>query len=310
MITRKALRLGSVLRYSWKNLTYSFCIALATYFMHIYFMDKNVSIPPSVVAILGTALAIIMAFRNASAYDRWWGTRKHWASIESESRTFTRQALTVVDPDHIPEELLNRSLQLVQGQLGWVNAMRLQLNGITDLIEWKERVGVYFSKEDYDRISTRSNVVTQIGMLQGNAIKELNAEEVLDIYSYIQIDDTITRLTDLQGDLEAIKDTPLPRPYDYYTRAFLAVFILFFPFGMIDTFWRLNAPLLIVPVTMVVSWIFYQIYVFGTVMSQPFEFQTSVPMDYIVRKIEIDLKEIIGEKNIPDPVLEKAGVLT
>ena len=79
---------------------------------------------------------------------------------------------------------------------------------------------------------------------------------------------------------------------------------------MIDTFWRLNAPLLIVPVTMVVSWIFYQIYVFRTVMSQPFEFQTSVPMDYIVRKIEIDLKEIIGEKNIPDPVLEKAGVLT
>lgn len=79
---------------------------------------------------------------------------------------------------------------------------------------------------------------------------------------------------------------------------------------MIDTFWRLNAPLLIVPVTMVVSWIFYQIYVFGTVMSQPFEFQTSVPMDYIVRKIEIDLKEITGKKNIPDPVLEKAGVLT
>ncbi len=68
--------------------------------------------------------------------------------------------------------------------------------------------------------------------------------------------------------------------------------------------------MLIVPVTMLVSWIFYQFYVFGTVMSQPFEFQTSVPMDYIVRKIEIDLKEIIGEKHIPDPVLEKAGVLT
>ena len=310
MITRKSLRLGPVLRYSWKNLIYSFCVALATYFMHIYFLEKNVSIPPSVVAILGTALAIIMAFRNASAYDRWWVTRKYWASIESESRTFTRQALTVVDPDHIPEELLNRSLQLVQGQLGWVNAMRLQLNGNDNPKDWDERVGVYFSKEDYERISTRSNAVTQIGMLQGNAIKELNAQEVLDIYSYIQIDDTITRLTDLQGELEAIKDTPLPRPYDYYTRAFLAVFILFFPFGMIDTFWRLNVPLLIVPVTMVVSWIFYQIYVFGTVMSQPFEFQTSVPMDYIVRKIEIDLKEIIGEKNIPEPILEKAGVLT
>ena len=60
---------------------------------------------------------------------------------------------------------------------------------------------------------------------------------------------------------------------------------------------------------MVVSSIFYQIYVFGTVMSQPFDFQTSVPMDFIVRKIEIDLKEIIGEKDIPDSIQEKDGVL-
>ena len=230
MITRKSLRLGPVLRFSWNNLTYSFFAALMTYIMHVYLVDENVSIPPSVVAILGTALAIIMAFRNASAYDRWWGTRKQWANIESESRTFTRQALTVVDPDHISEALLERCLQLVRGQMGWVNALRLQLKENHNDQEWDEKVGVYFSQKDYQKIRSRKNPVTQIGMLQGNAIKELNAEEVLDIYSYIQIDDTITRLTDIQGSLEAVRDTPLPRPYDYYTRAFLAVFILFFPF--------------------------------------------------------------------------------
>ena len=213
----------------------------------------------------------------------------------------------MVDPDHIPGKLLERSYQLVRGQIGWLHALRLQLKEIRDEKVWDSEVRPYFSEEEYRVITGRSNRVTAIGMHQGNGIKELNADEVLDIYSYIQIDDTITRLTDIQGSLERLQDTPLPRPYDYYTRAFLAVFILFFPFGMIDVFWQLSIPLLIVPVTMVAGWIFYQTYIFGTVMSSPFEFRTDVPMDFIARNIEIDLKEIIGEKDIPLPIEPRSG---
>lgn len=307
MITRKTLHFGNAVRFAWKNLLYSGIISTLAFFVHRFYMDDYVSIPSAVVAILGTALAIIMAFRNAAAYDRWWGARSQWARVASESRTFTRQALTVVDPDHIPTELLDRSYQLVRGQIGWVNALRLQLKEVADEEVWKKEVGVYFNPDEYREIQSKSNRVTAIGMHQGNGIKELNAEDVLDIYSYIQIDDTITRLSDIQGALESIQDTPLPRPYDYYTRAFLAVFILFFPFGMIDVFWQLSLPLLIVPVTMVVGWIFYQIYIFGTVMSEPFAYRTDVPMDFIARKIEIDLKEIIGEKDIPTNIEPRNG---
>lgn len=189
-----------------------------------------------------------------------------------------------------------------------VQALRPRLKGVEDEEVWKQEVARYFDQKDYEAIESKTNRVTAIAMHQGNVIKEVNAQEVLDIYSYIQIDDTITRLTELQGMLEKLKDTPLPRPYDYYTRAFLAVFILFFPFGMIDTFWKLNLPLLIVPVTVVVGWIFYQIYVFGTVMSQPFNFKTDIPMDFIARNIEIDLKEIIGEE-APDALSSEKGYL-
>lgn len=279
------------------------------FFVHRFYRDDYVSIPPSVVAILGTALAIIMAFRNASAYERWWNAHSLWANMASESRTFTRQALTVVDPDHIPGELLERSYQLVRGQIGWVQALKLQLKDVRHKEVWTTLVAPYFSDEVYESIFQRTNRVTAIAMHQGNGIKELNADEVLDIYSYIQIDDTNSRLTELQGSLERIQDTPLPRPYDYYTRAFLAVFILFFPFGMIDVFWQLSIPLLIIPVTMVVGWIFYQIYVFGTVMAQPFSFKTDIPMDFIVRNIEIDLKEIIGEGEVPPPIESRKGYL-
>ena len=140
------------------------------------------SIPPSVVAILGGALAILLAFRNASAYERWWEARKIWGMIVNESRTFTRQALTVADPDNVPDELLQSSYKLVRGQIASIYAMRLQTKEITDREVWDREVGVYFSPKEYEGFMKANNRVTQIGMHQGWAIKELNARRVLDMY--------------------------------------------------------------------------------------------------------------------------------
>tara|TARA_R110002096_G_scaffold394029_1_gene589226 strand:- start:149 stop:526 length:378 start_codon:yes stop_codon:yes gene_type:complete len=122
------------------------------------------------------------------------------------------------------------------------------------------------------------------------------------------MDDTLTRLTDLQGRCERIKSTPLPRPYDYYTMLFLNLFILFFPFAFIEMFISLSAPLLVIPVTAIIGWIFYQIYVFGLVMSNPFEnWKTDVALSAISNVIEIDLKEIIDDKDVPTKMQPEDG---
>jgi len=251
---------------------------------------------------------VTIGFRNSSAYDRWWEARKIWGGVVNESRTFTRQALTIVDPRDVPAELLKDCHDLVRGQIAWVNALRLQLRNQTDEKLWQKEVGQYLKEEDYKEIMTKSNKVTQIAMLQGYAIKEINAHETMDIYSYIQMDDTLTRLTDLQGRSERIKSTPLPRPYDYYTKLFLNLFILFFPFAFIEMFISLTAPLLVIPVTAIIGWIFYQIYVFGLVMSNPFEnWKTDVAISAISNVIEIDFKEIIDDKDIPSKLQPENG---
>ena len=59
-----------------------------------------------------------------------------------------------------------------------------------------------------------------------------------------------------------------------------------------------------------VGWIFYQIHVFGKVLPHPFQnWRTDVPLDAICRTIEIDLKEMLGDKDVPTPVLPERGVL-
>jgi putative membrane protein len=168
----------------------------------------------------------------------------------------------------------------------------------------------HLSEEEYALIMSKSNRATQIGMLQGYAIKELNAHETMDTFSYIQMDDTLTRITELQGMAERIKTTPLPKPYDYYTMTFLGIFIFFFPFAFMEIFRQLKAVFLIFPVTVIIGWIFYQIYVFGRVMSNPFKnWKTDVALDSITRVIEIDLLETIGEGDVPKPVMEKRGAI-
>jgi len=147
-------------------------------------------------------------------------------------------------------------------------------------------------------------------MLQGDQIKELEASKDLDTFSYIQMDDTLTRLTELQGKTERIKSTPLPRPYEYYTLAFLNLFVLTFPFGIIAMLHELNEAYLVFPITILVSWMFYQIYVLGKVLSNPFDnIKTDVALDAICRTIEIDLLEIVHGENVPAPLKPVKGVL-
>lgn len=310
MITRTHLRIDTAIVYSWKNLLFSFICSLLAYLVHTTLGNDSFIIPTSVVAILGTALAIILGFRNSSAYERWWEARKIWGGIVNESRTLTRQVLTIVDPHNIPPGLWEASTQVVRRQLAWINALRLQLRQITNEEEWKQHVARHLSEGDYTFIKSKTNKVTQLAMLQGNQIKEINSDEILDVFSYIQMDDTLTRLTDLQGMCERIKSTPLPRPYDYYTMAFLSLFIFFFPFAFMSEFEALHVPYLIFPVTMFVGWIFYQIYVLGKVLSRPFDnLKTDIALNAICTTIEIDLKEIIEDKDVPTPLKPVDGAL-
>jgi putative membrane protein len=310
MITRTYLRPYTAIRFAWKNILFSAICASAAYAFAVLPYLPQVRVPVAVVAILGTALAIILGFRNTSAYERWWEARKIWGGIVNESRTFTRQALTLEDHRTERTQHYEKCHQLVRTHLAWINALRLQLRERTDHEHWRTGVARHLSPELYAEVRRFSNKVTYLGIHQGKVLKELTCDGVMDSYSYIQIDDTLSRLTDLQGMAERIKSTPLPRPYDYYTMTFLSLFIAFLPFGMIDLFYEPNLMWLIFPVTILVGWIFFQIYIFGKVMATPFEnWHTDVALDAICTTIEIDLRETLGDTDIPNKAVPVDGVL-
>src|SRR5690606_12419351 len=52
---------------------------------------ESLVIPLGLIAIVGTAISLLLAFRTGQSYDRWWEARIIWGAIVNDSRTLLRQ---------------------------------------------------------------------------------------------------------------------------------------------------------------------------------------------------------------------------
>ncbi len=121
----------------------------------------------------------------------------------------------------------------------------------------------------------------------------------------MQLDNTLTQLYNLQGAAERIKNTPLPRQYAFFTNLFTWIFVLLIPFGFIENFHWMT-----VPFSILLSWIFLTIEHVGKYTENPFDNVVhDVPMSTLSRVIEIDLREQLGENDLPEPAPPVGGIL-
>src|SRR5258705_13645713 len=81
---------------------------------------KWAGIPWAVVALLGTATAFIVGFKNLQSYNRTWEARQIWGDILSGTR-----AWGTVSRDYLDDA--EKSKELVYRHLAWLTALRYQL---------------------------------------------------------------------------------------------------------------------------------------------------------------------------------------
>lgn len=84
------------------------------------------------------------------------------------------------------------------------------------------------------------------------------------------------------------------------------------PFGMISEFEKLGAHFiwLTVPFSVMVSWVFHTMEKIGESSENPFQGgPNDVPMNNLSRTIEIDLREMLDETDIPKPTEQVNNIL-
>jgi putative membrane protein len=269
----------------------------------------DVTLPFSVVGILGSALAIFIAFRNQSSYSRWWEARTIWGGIINNSRIFARQIIANADNavatgKASKDEVAIYKKEMIHRQIAFSHALRLHLRKQDSMEDLRHLI----SEAEYKDLLTKDNKPNILLNTQGIRIKEAMLREILGAFDNISMEPNLATFNNWQGACERIKNTPLPMNYQYFTKLFLYVFIFVLPFSLVSDFFKQKVDFLIIPVSFIISFIFSIMNRVGEINEAPFEnVITDVPLTALCNTIERDLKEMLGEQDRPEKLAAKKG---
>lgn len=328
MYTKRNYGFWMTLNWSKLPLIYGVLYSAAIYAI-IYFTEFNIRLPWQPVSVVGIAVAFYLGFKNNSSYDRTWEARKIWGAIVNDSRSFGAAVVAFVQGENaatIQKELIYR-------HLAWLTALRHQLRLAQEWEHTEERVNGKFPKiicEDYhnklegelhnylpaseiEALKEKSNTATQIMANQSRRLQELRDQNYFEDFRHMEFHSLVTRNYDNQGKSERIKNFPFPRQYASTALWLTLVFCALMPFGLLDIFNREESPILFWTAPLVsglLIWIFFLMEKIGDYSENPFEgTYNDVPITTIARGIEIDLREMIGDENIPAPFKSDNGFL-
>lgn len=294
----------------------------------VYFFKLNISIPWSPISIIGIAVAFYLGFKNNSSYDRTWEARKIWGGIVNNSRSFGAAVMAFVQGNQ--QEQVKK--ELIYRHLAWITALRHQLrlsrpwehtenrlNGLyapTVSEDYTSRLDselkIFISAEEMAALNGKTNKATQILKKQSERLQELKDQGYFEDFRHMEFQHYINFFYEDQGKSERIKNFPFPRQYASVALWMSVVFSIFVPFGLLDilkdkndwTFWL--APFL----SGLIIWVFFLMEKIGDYSENPFEgTYNDVPITSISRGIEIDLREMLNDADIPPPVKDQNGFL-
>jgi ion channel-forming bestrophin family protein len=288
---------------------------------------KWIAIPWVPVSIIGTAAAFLVGFKNTQTYGRLWEARQIWGAIVNTSRTWG-----ILSKDFV---LADTSVckELIYRHCAWLTALRFQLRKPQSwentnkkhfveyrnyfvVPEWKgtleEELKKYLSEEELTYILSKKNRATQLIALQSKQLKALRGAGKIEPNEYTEMERCLAALYDHQGKCERIKNFPYPRQFATINLYFIWLFVFMLPFGMLNEFQKLGGQLvwLTIPFTVIVAWVFTSIEKVGEATENPFEGGANdIPMAALSRTIEIDLRDMLNEADLPEALVPVNKIL-
>ncbi|RNA62072.1 multidrug transporter [Chryseobacterium nematophagum] len=301
----------------------------------LYFVGWTfLSFPWQPIAIMGTAVAFIVGFKNNASYSRLWEARQIYGAIINDSRSYgyiLRDALIQRNPDKVKEMFLRHYawLTALRFQLreprAWENMNTEQFNEYAKKYDIPERLSTlddelkkYLPEMELQYILNKKNRATQLIANQSKELSQIYASDEINDFQWTQINQQLIKLTDNQGKAERIKNFPYPRNFSSITTYLLLLFIIFVPFGLLKEFDALGNGTFFegwtlwfnIPFSLLVTWCFHTLDSVGEASVNPFEGSPNdVPITQISRTIEIDMRDMLDESNLPAAIMAKNNIV-
>lgn len=289
MLTESRIPLGYIVKKVWRDAITAVVIAVVVEVL-IHLNRKYVPVVPAALpAFLGTAISLLLSFKLNQSYDRWWEARKIWGAIVNDSRSLVRQALTFVEP--VAPDRVER---LARRQIAWCYSLGQSLRRL----DWKKGTEGHLREEDLAAVAPIGNKPLALLQLHAEDVAGLARDGHLTDFQRIQLDDTLRRLTDWMGMCERIRSTVFPRTYRAFLKVFIYMFITVLAIALADVQggWQ-------IAMTTALAIPFFLLERTASHMQDPFENRpTDTAMTAIARTIEINILQLIGESDVPEPV--------
>jgi len=300
-----------------------------------YFGWHFLALPWQPLALLGTGLAFIIGFKNNASYGRIWEARQIYGSVINDSRNF---AFLVRDTAGGKQSPIVK--QLFYRHFAWLTALRYQLREPRNwentsrksnqeflrthyrIPEWdgklEEVLGSYLEEKELTYILSKKNRATQLLALQSEQVAALKKEGHINDIQWFELQQGIIRLIDDQGKAERIKNFPYPRNFASVTTYLMFVFILLLPFGLLREYDKLGEGTFLegysiwlnVLFSTIVAWAFHVLDTIGESSVNPFEGSANdIPITQISRMIEIDMRDMLDETSLPQPIVAENNIL-
>ena len=288
---------GSILQSIRTTLVLNIVLATLVTLVHGHLFTLKITVTPIPFTLIGLPLAIFLGFRNNTAYDRYWEARKLWGELVLRMRSLSRQCQGLIQLDQ-PLDPARRDddvrVRMVHRAIAFAHALRLQLRDQKDdavLQRWT-------TAAEFAQIRTASNQADALMLAMGRDLGDCVRKGQIDPCLAVTIDTSLTALTAAAASCERIKHTPIPFSYTLllHRTAYLYCFLL--PFGLVDTTGFMT-PF----VVGIVAYTFFGLDALGDEIEEPFGMASNdLPLDTLCRGIEINLRESLGETDLPEPL--------
>lgn len=344
MFVKRNFGIKRLFLFTWHHIVWLSIWGAVPVLIHNYAHEFWFSVPWLPVSLIGVAVAFFVGFKNNAAYERLWEARKIWGAIVNSSRAWgsisKAYVTNIFRNAHVQEDELHKIHQrLIYRHIAWLYTLRGQLlqptswehlkggsKGMTKITSMRRKAALgdfdtdsveqqiepFLKEMECDRAINAPNVATAILDYQSQDLKKLREEDLIDDFRHMEMQKVINDFYIHQGKCERIKKYPFPRQYGSISFYFVGIFIILLPFGLLPEFDKLGHELvwLNIPFTLVVGWVFLMMELVGDYSENPFEgLGNDIPMNALCRTIEIDLRAMLGESDLPPNIEAVNGVL-
>lgn len=319
----RSYRVVEFAMWSRRSVVYMVLLSLLAIALFLLPPIQGFALPWQVVVMLGTTVSLVAGFKNSQVLGRSAEGLQAFAQIAATSRMLAGFCRDFCEPQ-VAKILIHR-------HIAWLTALRFGLRRPMPWESMSRRANIEYRRR-YHILEDTTTLNAELARLAPEAAKvsegtrpeidllSRQAEAFITLFKagslppqiYVELTKLLRDCHDQQARCDRIKNNPYPRQYAIVSAMLVWCFCTFLPFGVVALFSEMGIGIwLAVPFSTLIGWMYMSLDQVGESTSNPFEGNANdVPISQICRDLEIELRSLLGESEIPKPLPAINGIAT